>query len=197
MKKSILLAFVLLLGVATVASSAPVALYSADDYPLAGTGQNNRCRAQQFNPISSTPDNGLTGSETFTIAGVNAYVTTGETARLTLSLYLWNTDYNTTVGGTVLAGPTQYDLTTTATWCTVTSGTPLTTNATYLLVWSQSNISGPTGYSMWRSNTNDGGTSNDAWSTLAGCVTPTVVTDREWQIQIDGGSLPVDDWMLY
>lgn len=192
MKKCFLLVFVLVLGLASAASSAPVILYSGPDAspPLAGPAQNGLIRAQEFNAIDSTPDNGLATSATFTTAGIQCNITGTDTATLSMRLWLWNTNYATTIAGTPLAGPTVYNLTTTPTWCNVTSGTPLTVNATYLLTWDQSNIVG-IGYTTQWSNSNDGGPNNDAFHN------GTVQTNREYLVQIDGGSLPVDDWMLY
>ncbi len=182
----------------------PVDLYSGDDYPLAGAAQNGKARAQQFNAIDSTPDNGLTGSETFTTAAISvALGTVTDTATLRLSLYQWQGTYAATITSATLAGPTTYILnSTTPYWIEVTSSTPLTTNATYLLRWDQSNINqNPNGYQTYRSNTDDGGPNNEAYHD------GTLNSTRDYQIRLGGGSIdPLpppasavnrENWSLY
>lgn len=192
------LATVLLLvaGVAGEVYGQKIELYSAEPglYQYFGTGAIGKSRSQHFSPTTSTP-NSLSPSDTFVAAG--AYVrmgTSGESANVTLRLYQWNTDYDTTITGPILAGPADFDITSfTPQWIELTSTTPLAASDSYLLrctVNSMTYVSA--GFGIWKSGSDDGGPGNDAYNDN------TLKTDREYQIRLTlPPSTSIERWELY
>lgn len=196
MNRLCVLSVVLLSLAASAAWAQRVELYSAEPalYQYFGTGALGKSRSQHFSPTTSTP-NSLSPSDTFVSAG--AYVrmgTTGESANVTLRLYEWNTDYDTTIIGPILAGPVDFDITSfTPQWIELTSTTPLAASESYLLrctVNSMTYVSA--GFGIWKSGSDDGGPGNDAYNDNS------IKTDREYQVRLTvPPATAVEQWELY
>jgi len=164
-------------------------LYSDEDFQYSGTGAIGSSRSQRFNPTTATPN---PTSNQFVEAGMYLQMgAAGESANVTIRLFNWVTDFNTTVAGTPIAGPATFDVSTTPVWYKVTSAGPLAANGDYLLQCSINSMTFvSTGFGVRRSNSNDGGTGNDAYNGS------TVQTNREYQV---GLWFPpsVESWELY
>ena len=184
----------LVVGVAGEVYGQKFELYSGEDYQYFGTGAIGKSRSQRFSPTTSTP-NSLLPSDTFTAVGMYVRMgTSGESANVTLRLYAWNTDYNTTIAGTVLAGPDIFDITTSSPeWIEVTPSAALSAGGSYLLrctVNSMTYVSA--GLGIGRSNSDDGGPGNDAYNDAD------LKTDREYRVRLAlPPSTSVEQWELY
>lgn len=180
------------LSLSGAASAGLVDLYAADNWIIFGTNSIGHTRSQHFSPLQSTPV-ALAPTEMFYESALKLRLdVTGETLTYNLRLFNWNTDYNTTVLGAPIAtsmgntrvGPYED-------YIGVTSGL-LPAAGQYLLQIEVLNYImpvGDTGWNLWRSQANNGGTNNDAFNDA------TLRTDREYQIRLnvvpEPGSLAV------
>jgi len=180
----------------SVCSGQTIELYSAETglFQYFGTAAQGKSRSQHFTPTTSTPVS-LPGASAFYKAGMFLRVgADGESANVTLTLYRWVTDYDTTILGTPLAGPLAVDVTsTTAQWFDVESAAPLSAADSYLLrctINTMTYVSA--GFGIWKSGADDGGTGNDAYNDN------TLRTDREYQVRLTlPPSTSVSNWELY
>lgn len=190
MKKTFLVCLAIVTVVSAAQSQAPHDLYNAVDYQYSGTGAIGGFRSQRFSPTTAVNPY----SSDFNLVEMNMRMgVAGESSNVTLRLYAWDTDYNTSVAGPVLAGPATFDITsTTGQWFGVSSATDLPAGASYLLecrVNSMTYVSSGLGH--FRQPDNNGGTNNDAYTATTGPR-----TDREYAVRLTLEA-PVENWELY
>jgi hypothetical protein len=192
----VVLSVLLLALVAVQVYGQPLELYSAEPglFQYSGTGAVGSSRSQHFTPTTSTPGS-LPATAFFSAAGM--YLRVGvdtENANITMSLYQWDTDFDTTILGTPLAGPSTFDVTNTAPeWFEVEAAAPLSAGDSYLLrcqINSMTYVS--SGFGVWKSDSDDGGPGNDAYNGNS------ARTDREYQVRLTiPPSTSVSGWELY
>jgi hypothetical protein len=172
-----------------LASAAPTELYSADDFQYFGPGANGKRRSQHFSPTESTPT-ALGGADTFRDASYRIALDSGESLTGTLYLYTWTGDYATTIAGTPLGSVAVSESGPVDTWITVSASSDQAATGQYLLSLLVGTVTG-TDFGLYRSASDDGGTNNDAYNDAS------LKTDREYQVQLAGGTLPITNWELY
>jgi len=184
--KVLVLGLAALFVVSAAAEAALVELYSDEDYQFFGPAAAGKRRSQHFSPSESTP-NALV-DPLFDSAGFWFETDDISTVSGTLELYVWNTDYSTTIAGVPIAsmavnlgsGHDGYvDL----------SFSPQPTSGQYLLSFLVGTVTGED-FGLRRSNSDDGGPNNDAYNDA------TLKTNREYQVRLNGVPEPATLAML-
>lgn len=153
--------------------------YPGDYYQLFGTGSIGASRSQRFAP--TTAMNPLQPTDLFDKAGFNVRLeTTGERLTYDLRLYVWNTDYATTIAGAPIGQ--NLGIVNTAyfeDWVYVTCA-PQSAAGQYLLRLTVINYENPdTGWQLGKRPDNNGGVNNDAYNDT------TLRTDREYIVDVN------------
>lgn len=168
---------------AGTASATLVDLYSEDDAVLAGSAANGHTRNQRISPTQSTPNSiGGPGQESFDSVAMHiGYTDPTESGTVRLRLFAWSVDISTTLAGAPIADtgdfavPAPSDL-----WLTLSLPAPQPATGQYLVsLLIVSTSQNPAGLRIYRSNSNDGGTNNDAYHDT------TLRTDREFSVRLN------------
>jgi len=194
--KQVVLSMFLLVLVAAQAPAQTVELYSAEPglFQYSGPGAVGSSRSQQFTPTTSTPKS-LPATASFSYVGM--YLRVGldtESTNVTMTLYQWDTDFDPTILGTPLAGPSTFDVTNTAPeWYDIEAAAPLTADDSYLLLCEINSMNYvSSGFGIWKSDSDDGGPGNDAYNGNS------IKTDREYQVRLTiPPSTSAAGWELY
>lgn len=182
MKGIVMGALCVLITGSVAAALGPVDLYSFDDVQLSASGSTTR--AQHFSPTESTP-NALLPTDLFDWAALGIVIQGNDTLGGTLSLYTWNTNYATTKLGAALAsapvsltGPGSGSA---VHYIPLTPAVPLSASGQYMieLAVTSYGATGTSGWGLERSNSNDGGTNNDAFNNGS------LQTNREYQVRLN------------
>jgi hypothetical protein len=190
MRRVIVMGITTLLTMTMIAEATLIELYSADDYQYFGTGAVGADRSQRFSPSQSTPNSlnpGVPATAQFDRAAMKLRMgTAGESANVNLTLYPWVTDYATSLAQTPIAQLTNLVLTYPSDDWVELSFAPRNSSGQYLLsahINSMTYVS--VGFGVYRSNSNDGGTNNDAYNNS------TMQTNREYQVRLNAVPEPV------
>jgi len=178
---------VFLLASAVTAQGALMDLYSFDDYQYSTSGSTKR--AQRFTPTTSTP-NFMLSTELFDSAAMGVRLQDNDVLGGAMKLYTWQGSWSSTSGNaTALLASAPVSLTgpglgtNAVSWITVLPPAALPATGSYMIeleVTSYTNSASGPGWSLVRSNSNDGGANNDAFN-----ASDTVRTDREYQVRLN------------
>ena len=171
-KGRIIIGLVVVAFAAATAQASLIQLYSLELNDPQYSASGSTTRGQHFSPTQATP-NPLSGTGNqvfFAAAALGIGVQNTDTLQGTLSLFAWNTDYATSVGGAAL-GSAPVNLTgpgsgAQTTWLDIVPAAPLAAASQYLLHLQITGYvnSGTTGWYLERSSSDDGGTNNDAFN---------------------------------
>ena len=171
-----MVALVLFFCGSAAADTGLVDLYSADDYQLFGPNANGKSRSQHFSATESTPT--TLDDPQFDSAAFKIQLDGGESLVADLLLYDWDTDYNTTIGGSAIASMGINESGPFEDWIALAFA-PQDTSDQYLLRLSITTVTG-TDFGLWRSASDDGGTNNNAFNDAS------LKSDREYMVRLNG-----------
>ena len=170
----------------SVAEATLVSLYSDEDYQYFGAAAAGKRRSQHISPTQSTPNAiGGVGQTSFDSAGLWFTLDAGEAVTGTLSLYAWNTDYTTTIGGASIASTAVnlsgvYDAFVDLSFAAQEADS---NDDQYLLSFLVGSVTGAD-FGLRRSDSNDGGSNNDAYNDSG------LKPDREYQVRLNATPEP-------